>query len=229
MPGERLGNPKHPEGLTETQEKLALALFEAEVIQFDFEKGWRLRSHEKNSEAPSSPVYIDLRRLQSILPAKQIVIAALTEQAEGLDYDCLAGIPLAAVVLVSSMADRIDRPQITPRMEEKTHGQIRKIDGEFQEGDKVLLIDDLVTGADTKLDAIQVLEKNGLVVKDVVVIFDREQGGTEQLAEKGYALHAALKIKPTLKFYARVGKISQEQLNYVLKYLENPLGKSFGS
>ncbi len=222
-------NPNHPEGLTASQENLALALFEADVVQLDFEKGWRLKLHENHPDAPLSPFYIDLRRLQSNLAAKQTAVSILIEQARELEYDCLAGIPLAAVALTSSMADIIGIPQITPRMDRKTHGQIRKIDGVYQEGEVVLVVDDLITRADTKLDAIQVLEKNGLVVKDVVVIFDREQGGTEQLAEKGYALHAALKIKPTLKFYARVGKISQEQLDYVLKYLENPLGKTFGS
>lgn len=214
----------HPEGLTEAQARLALILFHAGVIQFDFEKGWRLKLHEEHPDAPLSPFYIDLRRLQSCLDAKQAAVSALMEQAERLDYDYIAGVPLAAVALASSMADRIGKPQITPRLDKKTHGQIRKIDGVYQEGRVVLVVDDLVTRADSKLEAIEVLEENGLVVKDVAVVFDREQGGTEQLAEGGYALHAALKIKPTLRFYAQVGKITQKQLSYVLDYLAAPLG-----
>lgn len=216
---------RHLEGLTETQERLALVLFDAGVIQFDFEKGWRLKLHEEHPDAPLSPFYIDLRRLQSHLDAKQEAVSALIEQTEGLNYDCIAGIPLAAVALASSMADKIVKPQITPRMDEKTHGQTRKIDGVYRKGEVALVVDDLVTRADSKLEAIEVLEVNGLVVKDVVVVFDREQEGAEQLAEKGYALHAALKIKPTLKFYARAGKITQKQLSHVLDYLEAPLGK----
>lgn len=205
--------------LTKAQERLALSLFEAGVIQFDFEKGWRLKLHEEHPDAPLSPFYIDLRILQSRLSAKQEAVSALIEQAEGLDYDYIAGIPLSAVALASSMADRIGKPQITPRMDKKTHGEIRKIDGAYREGGMVLVIDDLVTRADSKLEAIKVLEENGLIVKDVAVVFDREQGGAEQLAEKGYTLHASLKIKPTLKFYARIGKITQEQLSHVLDYL----------
>jgi len=216
---------RHLEGLTETQERLALVLFEAGVIQFDFEKGWRLKLHEKSPDAPLSPFYIDLRRLQSCLDAKQEAVSALIERAEGLDYDYIAGIPLAAVTLASSMADRIGKPQITPRMDKKTHGEMRKIDGVYQKGKTALVVDDLVTRADSKLEAIEVLEENGLVVKDVVVVFDREQGGAEQLAEKGYALHVALKIRSALKFYARIGKITQKQLSHVLDYLAAPLGK----
>lgn len=212
------------EKLTKTQEKLALSLFDAGAIQFDFKKGWRLKLHEENPNAPLSPFYIDLRRLQSDLAAKREAVTALIEQAEGLKYDCLAGVPLAAVALVSTMADRTAKPQITPRMDKKTHGEIRKVDGVYQKGEIALLVDDLVTRADSKLEAIEALKENGLVVKDVVVVFDREQGGAEQLAEKGYTLHAALKIKPTLEFYVRAGKITQEQLNHVLDYLAAPLG-----
>ncbi len=109
-------------------------------------------------------------------------------------------------------------------MDKKTHGQKTAIDGVFESGGMVLVIDDLVTRADSKLEVIQVLEENELMVNDIVVIFDREQGGAEQLAERGYTLHAALKIRPTLKFYARVGKITQEQLDRVLEYLKDPLG-----
>lgn len=223
MERETMGERLYPEGLTGAQERLALSLFEAGAVQFDFEKGWRLKLHEEHPDAPLSPIYIDLRRLQSNLAAKREAVAALIEQAKGLDYDIIAGIPLTAVALVSSMADRIGKPQITPRLEKKTHGEIRKIDGFYQKGQKVLVVDDLVTMADSKLEAIGVLEENGLIVEDVAVVFDREQGGAEQLAEKRYKLHAVLKMKPTLRFYVRIGKISQEQLNRVLGYLAAPL------
>ncbi|HUS60123.1 MAG TPA: orotidine-5'-phosphate decarboxylase [Nevskiaceae bacterium] len=216
---------KVSEKLTKTQEKLALSLFEAGAIQFDFKKGWRLKLHEQHPNAPLSPFYIDLRILQSRLEAKQKAVSALIEQADGIKYDCLAGIPLAAVALASSMSDKLGKPQITPRMDKKTHGQIRKIDGVYRKGEVALVVDDLVTRADSKLEAIKVLEENGLVVKDVVVVFDREQGGAEQLAEKGYTLHTALKIKPTLRFYVRAGKITQKQLTHLLDYLAAPLGK----
>jgi len=63
-----------------------------------------------------------------------------------------------------------------------------------------------------------------LVVKDIVVVFDREQGEAEELAKRGYRLHSFLKIRPTLKFYSEVGKITPAQLKQVLNYLDNPLG-----
>ncbi|MBU2592273.1 MAG: phosphoribosyltransferase family protein [Patescibacteria group bacterium] len=211
--------------LSKSQKELALSLFDKGVIKFDFKKGWRLKLHESNPDAPLSPFYIDLRKLQSYLDVKLKAVLALVDLTKEVKYDYIAGIPLAAVALVSSLADKIGKPQITPRMDKKTHGEIRTIDGDYEKGKTVLVVDDLVTSADSKLEAIKVLEDNGLEVKDIAVVFDREQGGTEQLAKKGYALHAALKIKPTLRFYARVGKITQKQLMRVLDYLANPLDK----
>jgi len=205
--------------LTKNQKELALSLFDAGVIQFDFEKGWRLKLHENHPEAPLSPFYIDLRKLQSHLNTKTAAVLALIELTKKINYDYVAGIPLAAVALASSMADKTGKPQITPRMDKKTHGEIRAIDGDYEREKTALVVDDLVTGADSKLEAIKVLEDNGLIVKDVAVVFDREQGGADQLAEKGYILHAALKIKSVLRFYADEGKITLGQLKQLLDYL----------
>jgi len=211
--------------LSKNQKELALSLFDTGVIKFDFERGWRLKLHETNPDAPLSPFYIDLRKLQSHLDVKLKAVLALVDLVKKVEYDYIAGIPLSAVALASSLADKIGKPQITPRMDKKTHGEVKMIDGDYELGKKVLIVDDLVTSADSKLEAIKVLEANGLVVKDVVVVFDREQGGTAQLAEKGYILHSVLRIKPTLKFYAAAGRITPDQLGRVLGYLSAPLGK----
>ncbi|PIQ70121.1 hypothetical protein COV89_02105 [Candidatus Shapirobacteria bacterium CG11_big_fil_rev_8_21_14_0_20_40_12] len=211
--------------LSKSQKELALSLFDAGVIKFDFEKGWRLKLHETNPDAPLSPFYIDLRKLQSHLEVKSKAVLTIVDLTKEVKYDYIAGIPLAAVALASSLADKTGIPQITPRMDKKTHGEAKTIDGDYEKGKTVLVVDDLVTSADSKLETIKVLEDCGLVVKDIVVMFDREQGGAEQLAENGYKLHSALKIKPTLNFYADIDKISLEQLERTLNYLIDPLGK----
>jgi uridine monophosphate synthetase len=211
--------------LSKSQKELALSLFDSGIIQFDFKKGWRLKLHESNPNAPLSPFYIDLRKLQSHIDTKLKAVSALVDLIKNIKHDYIAGIPLAAVAIASSLADKIDKPQITPRMDKKTHGEIRAIDGDYKKGKTVLLVDDLVTNADSKLEAIKILEDNGLVVKDIAVIFDREQGGADQLLKKGYMLHSILKIKSTLKFYAEMGKITSVQLERVLNYLTAPSGK----
>jgi uridine monophosphate synthetase len=70
----------------------------------------------------------------------------------------------------------------------------RRIEGTFRPGERVVVIDDIVTDGASKLEAIEPLEAAGLVVEDLVVLVDREQGGRERLAAKGYRLHAVVTI-----------------------------------
>ena len=80
----------------------------------------------------------------------------------------------------------------------------------FVKGKVAVLIDDLVTMADSKLEAVSILTAQGVRVNDVVVLIDREQGGQQQLAAEGLALHSALTMNQMLKYYVRIGKISPD-------------------
>ena len=95
-----------------------------------------------------------------------------------------------------------------------------KIDGAFAEGQTVLLIDDLITGANSKFESIKTLEDHSLVVKDVVVLVDREQGGGDQLKKAGYTLHSAMKLSELMDYYLRQGKISDEKYEEVSSYIK---------
>lgn len=208
----------HPEGLTESQERLALSLFEIGAIKFG---AFRLRLHEKNPEAPLSPYYVDLRvlpRHPHVLKEVAGVYAQLAQAAQ--PYDVCLGIPEAGNPLATSFALETGIPQIYLRKEAKTgHG----IEGNFMTpiiaGEKVLLIDDLVTRAESKLEAIAILEEAGLKVNDVVVLVDREQGGAKQLAEAGYKLHSAFRFSQLLDYYHRVGKIDPDKYQEAKAYL----------
>jgi orotate phosphoribosyltransferase len=72
----------------------------------------------------------------------------------------------------------------------------------------VVLIDDIITDGGSKFEAIEVLEEAGLVVKDLVILIDREQGGRELLASKGHALHAILTISQCFDEWERTGAVS---------------------
>jgi len=220
------GEPAHPEGLTDAQERLSAQLFDIGAIKFgDF----RLKLHDKNPEAPLSPVYIDLRVLRRFPEAKAAAVDVYQELVQPLRFDLLADIPTAATPLVSSLSDRLDVGMVTPRTDAKGHGTGTKIDGllDSDKGRTAVLIDDLVTRADSKLEAVGILTSQGVAVKDIVVLIDREQGGKEQLATAGFDLHSALTMGQMLDLYARTGKISQvayQDTNERLEALNKFLG-----
>jgi len=201
------------------QEALALDLFEIKAIKFG---AFKLKLHEKVPEAPLSPIYIDLRILRSFPKALRRTVEALKELIIGLDFDLLADIPTAATPLVAVLSYELEIPMISPRKDEKTHGLSRRIDGVFQQGQTVLLLDDLITKADSKFEAIQSLQENGLRVRDVVVLVDREQGGARQLKEAGYTLHSVFKLGELLHYYFRQGRLEKTRYEEILRYLATP-------
>jgi len=208
----------HPEGLTESQEALAHSLFDIGAIKFG---AFRLKLHEKNPEAPLSPYYVDLRVLPRYPQVMREVAKVYAELAtEAQPYDACLGIPDAANPLATAFALETKTPLIYLRKEEKVgHGLGGSFMTPFIKGETVLLIDDLVTRADSKLEAIAILENAGLKVKDTVVLVDREQGGKQQLADAGYTLHSAFRFSQLLDFYYRLGNIDtakyQEACNYL--------------
>ncbi len=204
--------------LTEAKKALALGLFDIGAIRFG---QFRLKLHEKNPNAPLSPIYIDLRILRSFPDVMDSAIKVYTELTSGLKFDCYADVPTAATPIVAILSHNTRIPMISPRKDEKKHGIKRPINGTFREGQVALLVDDLITLADSKLEAISALEENGIKVHDIVVLVDREQGGVRELKKRGYSCHVAFKLKELLKFYLEMAKITRDQYERTITYLEN--------
>jgi orotate phosphoribosyltransferase len=203
--------------MTEKQRAFADALLACGAVKFG---AFRLKLHETQPDAPLSPIYLDLRVLQSFPDALDAAVAALAELIEtrGLRFARYAGIPLAATPLTAVLSHITRVPMITPR-EAKSHGTADTINGAFTPGETVLAVDDVVSRADSKLEAIRVLEANGLVVRDVAVLVDREQGGPQQLAAAGYALHAAVRLSQLLDHWRASGGIDDATYARVRDYL----------
>jgi orotate phosphoribosyltransferase len=189
------------EPMTERQRAFADGLLATSAVQFG---AFRLKLHERQPDAPLAPIYVNLRVLQSFPDAMDATVEALREliEARALRFTRLAGIPMAATPLTAVLSHVTRMPMLTPR-EPKTHGLAGAIDGAYTPGETVLVIDDLVTHADSKLEAIAVLESAGLVVHDVAVLVDREQGGAAQLAAAGYTLHTAVTLHQLLDYWRR--------------------------
>ncbi|HEY7849940.1 MAG TPA: hypothetical protein VIC27_07735 [Ktedonobacterales bacterium] len=202
--------------LTPTQRAFADALLTSGAVKFG---AFRLKLHETQPDAPLSPMYVDLRVLRSFPDALDAAVATLSELIEtrGLVFARYADVPMAATPMVAVLSHLTRIPMITPR-ETKTHGAGGSINGFFTPGETVVVIDDVVTHADSKLEALRTLEANGLVAHDVVVLVDREQGGPEAIAAAGYRLHAAVKISELLAYWRETGGIAEDIYQRVMDY-----------
>ena len=197
------------------QEKLCLELARIGAVKFGV---FTLKSGLK------SPVYIDLRLLVShpdVLKLVGKVIGGLAN-AKGLKFDRIAGIPYAAIPIATAVSLEFGWPMIYPRKEVKDYGTKKTIEGEYRKGETILVIDDLITTGLSKVEAIAPLEAEGLKVRDIAVLIDREQGGRKELEAKGYKLHAALTVSELLEALKGNGKMDAAQYAQVKAYFRDP-------
>ena len=167
-----------------------------------------------------SPIYIDLRQIITFPQLLGQVGRAYLPLLEKLKFDCIAGLPYAAIPIVTAISLAGNYPMIYPRKEVKDYGTKAQIEGEYHAGETIVVIDDLATTGSSKFEAIEKLTGAGLVVKDVVVLVDRESGAVESLAEAGYAMHAVLTISEMLDHWEETGKVEKDIIEATRIFLE---------
>ena len=167
-----------------------------------------------------SPIYIDLRRLVTYPRLLAQVAGAYLPVLEKLDFDRLAGLPYAAIPIVTAISLQAGYPVIYPRKEIKTYGTKAEIEGEYQAGETAVVVDDLTTTGGSKFEGIEKLTGAGLKVKDVVVLIDRQSGAKEALAEAGFRLHAVLTITDLLDYWETTGKVEAEKVAATRTFLK---------
>jgi uridine monophosphate synthetase len=171
-----------------------------------------------------SPFYIDLRRLQSS-PAALEAAANAYESLLALSGrpDRIAAVPVAAISLATALAIGARLPLVYPRLPPKPHGTGNRIEGEWHPGERVLLVDDLVTTGKSKIEAAAVLREEGLVVEDLLVLIQRARSNPD-LDEAGLRVHAAARIEDLVARAAQRGIIGADDEKKVLDYLDATAG-----
>lgn len=166
-----------------------------------------------------SPFYIDLRKLVSDPRAMKIAARAYASLASECEYDRIAGIPAAGLPLATAASIEIGKPMIWPRMPVKEHGTGNRVEGEFCAGEHILLLDDLITTGASKIEAIDILRSEGLIVQDLVVLIERGAQGRRDMDSAKVNLRAFIHVKELFGVLLQNGTIDSRKYEQLMEYV----------
>jgi len=194
----------------DTKREIAMGIYENGLLnfgEFTFKSGIQ------------SPMYMNLRNLGSFPAFLKKVGLVFSEIMSDLEYDLVAGIPYGAIPVMMAVSLESETPVIFPRKESKEYGMAKDIIGEFSAGQKVVIVDDLVTNGDSKIESMVPFDEAGLIVKDFVVLLDYKKGADQLLESNGYRLHSAMSVIEAVTFVHEAGKIDDEMYKKVDSFL----------
>ena len=173
-----------------THDELKLALRDAAYLEGDFV----LRSGKR------SRYYLDKYRFET----RPDLLAALGERiahaAAEFEPDAtrLAGPELGAVALAAAGSLASGLPFLIVRNAAKEYGTSKRVEGMYEEGECVCLVEDVVTSGGALLEAVQALREVGLAVRTAVCVVDREEGGADALARQAVRLRPIFRASDLL-------------------------------
>ena len=149
------------------KEEIAEILIDIQSIKFSFQNPFILTSGLK------SPVYVDCRKIISFVKERNIILnyAKNYFNQNKIEFDLLAGGETAGIPYAAMLSEQLQKKMIYVRKKPKGFGKNQQIEGNFQKGQKAILIEDLATDGGSKVIFIKAMRQAGLRVEDVFVIF----------------------------------------------------------
>lgn len=159
------------------------------------------------------PYYIDLRKIISIPQIFHQIVSAYADILKNLKFDRIAGIPYGSLPTATGLALRMERPMIFPRKEVKTYGAGKLIEGHFQPGETIVVVDDILISGKSVMEGAGKLKSAGLNVEDIVVLIDHEQGVKDKMQANGYRAHSVLALSEIAQTLYQANRIDTQQFN----------------
>lgn len=203
-----------------TQETVANALLDIGAVHYNDSTPFVLTS------GTHSPVYVDCRKLISF-PRQRSLIISLAAMAIEKDlterFDCIAGGETAGIPLAAWLAHELSLPMIYVRKKAKGFGRGSQIEGELKPGASVLLIEDLLFDAQSKLNFAASIRDAGARVEHTVVVFDYgSEASRRNLSSAGISLHALTNWSALLGVAVQRNYFTAAQANVIRSFLQEP-------
>ena len=172
-----------------------------------------------------SPIYCDNRKIISYPTQRSQIIQTFLSliKQNHLDADVIAGTATAGIPHAAWIADHLNLPMVYVRNQKKAHGKKKNIEGQLQPGQRVLLIEDLISTGQTIINASASLREAGAIVHDCVAIFSYQFPLTQAaLSTAHIKTHLLSHFMPLIDTALTEHYLNQEEKAAVLAWQKNP-------
>lgn len=198
-------------------------LLETEAIKVDTQNPFTYTSGRVG------PCYIDCRKLIAFPHARGVLmdmaVSLLMQDAGYENLEAIAGGETAGIPYAALLSERMNLPMAYVRKKPKGHGRMAQIEGHLEEGQKVLLAEDLQTDGGSKKVFVNALREAGAVVDHAFVVFHYGvfEASEKNMAELGLTLHALTTWPQVLQTAEELGHFDKQTIESVRTFLNDPV------
>lgn len=177
-----------------------------------------------------SPIYCDNRLVLTAPKVRSLVEHGIAETVKQYYPECevLMGTSTAGIAHAAIAADILDMPMGYVRSSAKDHGRTNQIEGKLEKGEKVVVVEDLISTAGSALDCVKVLREAGAEVLGIVSIFTYGmKKGLDRMAEAGVENHSLCDLDTLVKVAVAEGYIKEADEERLLRFRDNPSDESW--
>lgn len=202
-----------------TQEKIAQHLLDIKAVTLSPKEPYTWASGLK------SPIYCDNRITMSYPDIRKDIALAFVEliQKTYPDVELIAGTATAGIPQACWVADLMNLPMIYIRGKAKDHGKQNQIEGKLVSGQKVVVIEDLISTGGSVIEACAALREADAVVLGVMAIFTYElEKGIENFKDQNIELNTLSNYSTLIQVASQQGSIAQEDIETLQAWKKNP-------
>ena len=205
--------------MIKASKRVAEMLLDIKAVTFSFTKPYLYTF----ISGIKGPMYCDNRRLISYPNKRRVVVDEVVKIAKSLKFDIVGGVSTAGIPWAALVAERLNKPMIYIRPEAKGYGKKRQIEGDMEKGNRVLVIEDLVSTGGSAISAIKAVRRNGGMVSDCIFIFTYDL----DIAKKNFTkikckMHPLLVFTDLIESAVKRNYVSEEEKKELLKWHKNP-------
>jgi len=182
------------------------------------------------SSGLKSPIYCDNRLTLSFPDIRSQIAEGLTQliKEHYSDVDVIAGTATAGIPHAAWVSDKLNLPMCYVRSKAKGHGKGNQIEGQVKEGQKVVVVEDLISTGGSAITAVRALRDAGCQVLGIVSIFTYGLTlGQEKLSEANVDAKSLCNYDTLIEVAAKEGYVDDEDINKLKMWRENPSSEAW--